>query len=89
MNRIRDITFEIPNTVGKYLFDILSDINLKGLAWRIGGGESYIIENNTLGKPLFPSTGLLNGDTLYKNIFKDNYYLIGFSYQTLTGLIYI
>lgn len=73
---IRGITFEIPNAYGKYLFDILSDINLNGLAWRIGEGESYNIEKNTLGKPLFPSTGLVNGDTLYKNISKDEYYLI-------------
>lgn len=73
---IRGITFEIPNAYGKYLFDIISDLNLNRLAWRIGGGESYQIENNALGKPLFPSTGLVNGETLYENISQDDYYLV-------------
>ena len=52
--RVRGISFEIPNAYGKYLFEILDGINLKGLTWKIGGGESYFIENNTLGDPLFP-----------------------------------
>ncbi|MEG0385262.1 MAG: DUF2691 family protein [Solibacillus sp.] len=76
MKKIRGITFEIPNEFGKFLFDILKDIDLNGLVWRIGAGESYIIENDTLGNSLFPYTGLLNEDTLYKSISKDNYYLI-------------
>ena len=52
---MRGISFEIPNAYGKYLFEILDGINLKGLTWKIGGGESYFIENNTLGEPLFPT----------------------------------
>jgi len=74
--RIRGLTFEIPNGYGKYLFEILSDLELNGLNWRIGGGESYIIENNTLGEPLFPSLCTVNGETLSELISKEEYYLI-------------
>ncbi|MFF3102535.1 DUF2691 family protein [Viridibacillus arvi] len=76
MIRIRGLTFEIPNGYGKYLFEILSDLELNGLNWRIGGGESYIKENNTLGEPLFPSLCTVNGETLSELISKEEYYLI-------------
>lgn len=74
--RIRGITFEIPNGYGKYLYDILSDLELNGFNWRIGGGESYKKENNTLGEPLFPSLCTVNGETLSEIISKEEYYLI-------------
>ncbi|MGE7925762.1 DUF2691 family protein [Viridibacillus arvi] len=76
MIRIRGLTFEIPNGYGKYLFEILSDLELNGLNWRVGGGESYFKENNTLGKPLFPSLCTVNGETLSELISKEEYYLI-------------
>ena len=74
--RVRGISFEIPNAYGKYLFEILDGINLKGLTWKIGGGESYFIENNTLGDPLFPNISVLNEEGLYKEISREDYYLI-------------
>ncbi len=72
---MRGISFEIPNAYGKYLCEILDGINIKGLTWKIGGGESYFIENNTLGPRLF-STILLTGEELHKEISKEDYYLI-------------
>jgi hypothetical protein len=73
---VRGISFEIPNAYGKYLFEILDGTNIKGLIWKIGGGESYFIENNTLGNPLFPTTCILDGERLHKEISKEDYYLI-------------
>lgn len=73
---MRGISFEIPNAYGKYLFEILDGINIKELTWKIGGGESYSIENNTLGNPLFPTTCILNGEELHKEISKVDYYTI-------------
>ncbi|SES18385.1 Protein of unknown function [Gracilibacillus ureilyticus] len=73
---MRGLSFEIPNAYGKYLFDILNGTNLNELTWKVGGGESYFIENNTLGKALFPTPCLLDGRVLFKEISKENYYLI-------------
>lgn len=73
---MRGVSFEIPGAYGKYLFDILDDINIKELHWKIGGGESYFIENNTLGDPLFSTTCILSGEELHKEISKEDYYLI-------------
>ena len=73
MNRIRGITFEIPNGYGKYLFEILSDININRFTWRIGGGESYIKET---GEALFPSLCTVTGKNFYEIISKEEYYLI-------------
>ena len=73
---MRGISFEIPNNYGKYLFEILDGTNIKKLTWKIGGGESYFIENNTLGNPLFPTTCILDGKGLQKEITKEDYYLI-------------
>lgn len=68
---MRGVSFEIPNACGKYLFELLDDINIKGLTWRIGGGESYFIGNNTLGRPLFPSNCILDEKELHKEISKE------------------
>ena len=73
---MRGISFEIPNAYGKYLFEILDGINIKGLTWKVGGGESYFIENNTLGNPLFPTNCIINGEGLHKEISREDYYLI-------------
>lgn len=73
---MRGLSFEIPNAYGKYLFEILDGTNIKGLTWKIGDGESYFIENNTLGNPLFPTTCILDGEGLYKEISKQDSYLI-------------
>ncbi|MCH7322108.1 DUF2691 family protein [Solibacillus sp. MA9] len=55
------------------MFEILNDIEINGLTWRIGGGESYIKEN---GEPLFPSLCTVNGETLHEIISNEEYYLI-------------
>ncbi|SES44938.1 DUF2691 family protein [Psychrobacillus sp. OK032] len=79
---MRGISFEIPNAYGKYLLELLDGINIKEWTWKIGSGESYVIQRDTLGKPLFPTqplfstTCLLAGDELHKNISVDDYYLI-------------
>lgn len=73
---MRGLSFEIPNAYGKYLFEILDGTNIKGFTWKIGDGESYFVENNTLGNPLFPTTCILNGEGLHKEISKQDSYLI-------------
>lgn len=73
---MRGISFEIPNAYGKYLFEIVDGINIKELTWKIGGGESYFIEDNKLGNPLFPTIYILNGEELHNEISKEDYYLI-------------
>lgn len=73
---MRGISFEIPNKYGKYLLEILDSINLREFTWRIGDGESYFINNNQLGTPLFLNSSILDGDKLYENITKEDYYLL-------------
>ncbi len=73
---MRGISFKIPNSYGKHLWEILECINIRELTWKIGDGESYFIENNTLGNPLFPNSSSLNGEELWKQISKKDYYLI-------------
>ncbi|MEK4229552.1 DUF2691 family protein [Solibacillus sp. FSL H8-0538] len=73
---MRGISFEIPNTYGKYLFEILEGINIKEFTWKIGNGESYFIDNNQLGNSLFPTSCIFDGKKLYKEISKEDYYLI-------------
>lgn len=73
---MRGVSFEIPNEYGKQLFDIFKDIDITQWHWRIGGGESYIIEDGTLGKDLFDPVQVLTGEALYKFISEHDYYLI-------------
>lgn len=73
---IRGISFKIPNGYGKQLLDILKEINVSRWDWQIGGGESYIIENGTLGKDLFGKMTSLTGKEFLKYISKNDYYLI-------------
>lgn len=73
---MRGISFEIPNKYGKQLVDILQEIDVVSWHWRIGGGEAYIIENNTLGKDLFDSETILSGDAFLERIAENDYYLI-------------
>ena len=41
---VRGISFEIPNAYGRYLFEILDNIEITEFIWRIGGGEAYYVE---------------------------------------------
>ncbi|WP_396021688.1 DUF2691 family protein [Bacillus cereus group sp. BfR-BA-01380] len=49
----RGICFEIPNEYGSLLGEVLKPIDITAFSWRIGDGESYIVENDQLGKELF------------------------------------
>lgn len=73
---MRGLSFEIPNTYGKVLFDILSQTKIKDFVWKVGNGESYAIENDTLGNPLFPIDTILSGEQLFKRISAEDYYVI-------------
>ncbi|MEC6748789.1 DUF2691 family protein [Marinilactibacillus sp. XAAS-LB27] len=76
---MRGMSFEIPNMYGQHLLDILEETNLKDMNWWIGGGESYRIQNNTLGDSLFSKdweTNGIGGEKLYVLISKQEYYLI-------------
>lgn len=52
--RMRGISFEIPNEYGKWLSDILKPIDFMNYNWLVGGGEEYKSQDNDL-KPLFPN----------------------------------
>ena len=73
---VRGISFEIPNEYGKYLLEILGEIDVLAFDWKAGGGEAYVIEAGTLGSPFFPATCVLSGEKLYERITQKDYYLI-------------
>ncbi|MCP3779082.1 DUF2691 family protein [Paenibacillus sp. MZ03-122A] len=73
----RGISFEIPNSYGNHLGEILKPIDITIFSWFIGGEESYFIVDDTLGGSLFPDmvTGM-DGEDLKKIIDYNKYYLI-------------
>ena len=73
---MRGLSFEIPNTYGKHLFEFLKCIDIQGFTWKIGDGEAQLVENNTLSDPLFESTGIIEAEKLYKKISNNEAYLI-------------
>lgn len=73
---MRGVSFEIPNAYGKQLFDIFNGIDITQWTWRIGGGESYIVEDGTLDADLFDPVQVLTGEALLKRISENDYYLI-------------
>lgn len=68
----RGISFEIPNEYGSFLGEVLKPINITEFIWRIGSEESYLVEDDKLGEPLF--LGEINGiDGLFlKGVLEDN-----------------
>lgn len=72
---MRGLSFEIPNKYGRFLFDILSAIDIKNDHWRVGGGEAYYIEADQLGAPLFLKSAY-TGDELYETLTANDYYVI-------------
>lgn len=56
----RGISFEIPNTYGSFLGEILKPIDIPNFDWLIGGEESYFIVDDTLGDSLFPNMVIWN-----------------------------
>ena len=73
---MRGISFEIPNAYGKYLLELLDGLDITEWTWKIGDGESYVIQKDALGEPLFSNDCLLDGDELGRIISMDDYYLI-------------
>ena len=69
---INGIRFEIPNEPGKYLFDILKDIDVVNYEWHVKDDEVYYDDNY---KDLFDNTKI-TGKEIYKKISTENYYII-------------
>lgn len=57
----RGISFEIPNSYGSHLGEILKPIDITTFSWFIGGEESYFIVDDTLGVISFSRHGYWNG----------------------------
>lgn len=73
----RGISFEIPNSYGSLLGEILKPIDITNFDWFIGGEESYFIVDDTLGDSLFSDMVIgMNGEELRKIIDNNKYYLI-------------
>jgi hypothetical protein len=73
----RGISFEIPNKYGNYIGEILKPVELSAFSWYIGGEESYLVENGTLGEPLFPDEVYgMDGRFLKGIVENNNYYVI-------------
>jgi hypothetical protein len=73
----RGISFEIPNSYGSFLGEILKPIDITTFNWFIGGEESYFSVDNHLGESLFPDMVIgMNGEELKKIIESNKYYLI-------------
>ena len=73
---MRGLSFEIPNRYGRYLYNILEDVNIKNYLWKFCDGEAYYIENNQLGGAMFPQPYTYDGQDLYKRISAKDYYVI-------------
>jgi len=92
---MRGISFEIPNAYGKYLLELLDGLHIKEWTWKIGAGESYVIERDTLEKPLIPNKPLfstaclLDGEELHRNISMDDYYLIFVDLKAFSKTSYV
>ncbi|MEK4670318.1 DUF2691 family protein [Niallia sp. FSL R7-0271] len=73
----RGVSFEIPNSHGNYLGEILRTIDISSYNWRMDG-EAYLVENGELKEPLLPAN-VMDGlgfserleDNLYYCIFAD------------------
>ena len=75
----RGISFEIPNAYGSYLGEILEPFNMTAFNWYIGGEESYFVDDDTLGEPLFPKEIYGIDGLLLKTTLEDNKYYVIFA----------
>ncbi|MFJ6268247.1 DUF2691 family protein [Lysinibacillus xylanilyticus] len=73
----RGIGFEIPNEYGRFLWEVLTPFEITKFIWLSGGEESYLVEDDELGKLLFTDeVNWIEGLSL-KELLEDNrYYLI-------------
>ncbi|MGM9968036.1 MAG: DUF2691 family protein [Rummeliibacillus sp.] len=69
----RGILFEIPNTYGFYLRDIIQMIDMQNVLWRAMDVESYFTCNNDLGEPLFETNMILSNEQLLDHLKKEHY----------------
>ncbi|KAA8787049.1 DUF2691 family protein [Paenibacillus amylolyticus] len=73
----RGIQFTIPNAYGRFLGEILKSIKIADYDWFVGGEESYLVVENSLGGSLFPDRVMgMAGEELQKMIDDNKYYLI-------------
>ncbi|MGP4041859.1 DUF2691 family protein [Gracilibacillus sp. D59] len=73
----RGISFEIPNEYGSILGEVLKPLEVHKYIWRSGGEESYIVEDDELGEPLFTNEINCMDGLFLKELLEDNeYYLI-------------
>lgn len=72
----RGIRFNIPNTYGRFLADMLSPVDVPAYSWFVGGEESYRVKNGGLDQPLFPEETEMDGETFSDLIHQDEQYLI-------------
>ncbi|WP_160042661.1 DUF2691 family protein [Paenibacillus sp. USDA918EY] len=71
----RGITLKIPNEYGSFLSELLEPLEVSQYDWRIGGEESYLINDGDL-EPLFPDNVEAVDGALFNNIIRKTYYLI-------------
>ncbi|MNJ27196.1 hypothetical protein D3C77_216950 [compost metagenome] len=73
----RGVSLEIPNKHGSYLGEILEPLDVSAFHWRTGGEESYLINADGLGPPLFiEQASGMEGELLKDLIENKSYYLI-------------
>lgn len=73
----RGIQFHIPNAYGSFLGEILKPIGISNYDWFVGGGESYVVVDDTLGESLFPNHApCMTGEELQRIVEDQKYYLI-------------
>ncbi|MEK3828487.1 DUF2691 family protein [Paenibacillus sp. FSL K6-1558] len=73
----RGIQFQIPNEYGSFLGEILKPIKIADYDWFVGGEESYLVVENSLGESLFPDRVMgMAGEELQTMIDDNKYYLI-------------
>ncbi|MGJ7912942.1 DUF2691 family protein [Neobacillus sp. LXY-1] len=74
---MRGFSFKVPNSSERVLEEILKPIDITEYNWRIGYGESYVMNESELGKKPFPTdVKEIDGTTLKELISKEGYLVI-------------
>lgn len=77
----RGISFESPNEYGTILGEVLKPIDTTVLKWRIGNGESYIVDDE-LDEALFSEDKkAIEGTELKKLLENNKYYIVSADLQ--------
>ncbi|MEM4992713.1 DUF2691 family protein [Priestia sp. SB1] len=73
----RGITFEIPNTYGNYLSDILEPLSALELFWSIEEQEIYTVQGDRLSDTLlFPNNTTIENKPFWERLEGNEYYII-------------